>query len=245
LLPKFLHKLVCHKQPKTVQPAQPTSQSCQKNELQKNIRYHMTNNKLFRVWEGPYEDGTLQNDGYIGFVFLVLSWSEKNWHVPFTFRQGKRIGRTMGVGSNFDLPNAFLKTLKNLVHIFHSGSCVTSSNGQKVDTVKIAQSLFCKNYTLPISLRCFNDTFLMKNMWAFVWQNMGVKKYASVWPNRLNYLSLIAVFNQMRSIHNSYLEYNYKYRIKLIVLISQLFLQIFTLFLLANMHLDIVCNCGE
>ncbi len=38
LLPKILTKLVCQKQPKAVQPAQPTSQSCQKNELQKNIR---------------------------------------------------------------------------------------------------------------------------------------------------------------------------------------------------------------
>jgi len=33
LLPKILTKLVCQKQ-----PAQPTSKSCQKNELQKNIR---------------------------------------------------------------------------------------------------------------------------------------------------------------------------------------------------------------
>jgi len=38
LLPKILTKLVCQKQPKAVQPAQPISQSCQKNELQKNIR---------------------------------------------------------------------------------------------------------------------------------------------------------------------------------------------------------------
>jgi hypothetical protein len=28
--PKFLHKFVCQKQPKTVQPVQPTSQSCKK-----------------------------------------------------------------------------------------------------------------------------------------------------------------------------------------------------------------------
>ncbi len=39
LLPKILTKLDCQKQPKAVQPAQPTSQSCQKNELQKNIQY--------------------------------------------------------------------------------------------------------------------------------------------------------------------------------------------------------------
>jgi len=37
--PKFLHKFVCKKQSKTVQPAQPTSQSCQKNELLMNIWY--------------------------------------------------------------------------------------------------------------------------------------------------------------------------------------------------------------
>jgi len=31
--------LVCQKLPKAVQPAQPTIQSCKKNELEKNIRY--------------------------------------------------------------------------------------------------------------------------------------------------------------------------------------------------------------
>ncbi len=32
LLPKFLTKVVCQKQPKSVQPAQPTGQSCQKKQ---------------------------------------------------------------------------------------------------------------------------------------------------------------------------------------------------------------------
>jgi len=35
LLPKILTKLVCQKQPKAVQPAQPTSQSCQKKQTSK------------------------------------------------------------------------------------------------------------------------------------------------------------------------------------------------------------------
>ncbi len=33
--PKFLHKLVCQKQPKSVQPAQPTGQCCQKMSFKK------------------------------------------------------------------------------------------------------------------------------------------------------------------------------------------------------------------
>ncbi len=39
LLPKFLTKFVCPKQPKSVQPAQPTGQSCQKT----NFKKHMVN----------------------------------------------------------------------------------------------------------------------------------------------------------------------------------------------------------
>jgi len=35
LLPKILTKLVCQKQPKAVQPAKPTSQSCQKTNFKK------------------------------------------------------------------------------------------------------------------------------------------------------------------------------------------------------------------
>ncbi len=33
--PKFVHKLVCQKQPKSVQPAQPTGQCCQKKNFKK------------------------------------------------------------------------------------------------------------------------------------------------------------------------------------------------------------------
>ncbi len=35
MLPKFLTKVVCQKQPKSVQPAQPTGQSCQKTNFKK------------------------------------------------------------------------------------------------------------------------------------------------------------------------------------------------------------------
>jgi len=41
--PKFVHKFVCQKQPKTVQPAQPTSQSCQKTNFKRTYCRYQSN----------------------------------------------------------------------------------------------------------------------------------------------------------------------------------------------------------
>jgi hypothetical protein len=49
LLPKFLTKFVCQKQPKSVQPAQPTGQSCQKTNFKKTYYNNLMSTDLYTI----------------------------------------------------------------------------------------------------------------------------------------------------------------------------------------------------
>jgi hypothetical protein len=60
--PKFPHKLVCHKQPKTVQPALPTSQSCRKTNFKKT--YYMI--ILRHRFQYPTKVSSENNVTYLG-----------------------------------------------------------------------------------------------------------------------------------------------------------------------------------
>jgi len=74
--PKFLHKFVCQKQPKTVQPAQPTSQSC-KNHFKQT---YGTSAKFWKI----LNLGTIFKNSYPNFSnWLILDYFISNYPIIF------------------------------------------------------------------------------------------------------------------------------------------------------------------
>jgi hypothetical protein len=57
--------LVCQKQPKAVQPAQPTSQSCQKTNFKKT---YGSSTAIYVPWKKRIEDINLNSDFCIFFI---------------------------------------------------------------------------------------------------------------------------------------------------------------------------------